>query len=182
MVDTTCKQSPTGRHAPLVLGGECQHCHAVLDSRGAAPNYMFDKVKMVHQPTGLSVDLISGSDASLRIAHLTLMQLVKEASEGSADALDGAGLAGVQRLRPQNSYERARKAVVALYEEQSVGGILHIVTDDLNTEDHHLKYCGQYYDEPHPSWGRSMTDVEKECYNALLALSEEERESAILGV
>lgn len=75
----------------------------IKDQRGMRPNYVFDRVEMIHQPTGLKVSIMSGSEASLRIAWLALKQMVKEASDGSLDAVDGGGLAGVQPPAPEGS-------------------------------------------------------------------------------
>ncbi len=96
----------------------------------------------------------------------------------------------------------AAKMVEQLYEHPNciVGGNLHIVTDDWNIEDSNLEFCrycieheGQmpldddaadfhkrYNDEkranPDPP---DQLDVERQCLEALAALSEEDRHAAL---
>jgi len=67
------------------------------------PNFVFDKVKMVHQPTGLEIKLISGSDASLRIAHNALKVMVRDHYRGSTDALDAAPRTTAPPTAPEGS-------------------------------------------------------------------------------
>lgn len=65
---------------------------------------------------------------------------------------------------------RQAAAIVAdLYEEHGSGGWLHIVVDDWNLGQEHLVYCA----------GVLKTATERRCYEALNALTEEERASAL---
>lgn len=64
----------------------------ITDDRGKVPNFVFDNLEMIHQPTGIRVAIISGSDASLRLAHQHLLARVTLRLEGSVDVLDTAPL------------------------------------------------------------------------------------------
>jgi hypothetical protein len=55
-----------------------------------------------------------------------------------------------------------------LYEENAGGGALHFIVDDLNVDD----ACLAAVDGP-------LTDSERNCLNALLPLSEDQRIAAI---
>jgi len=75
----------------------------VYDERGKIPNFVFDKVEMVHQPTGLKVKLISGGEASLRLAHNALKVMVRDHYKGSTDALDAAPRTTTPPTAPEGS-------------------------------------------------------------------------------
>jgi len=75
----------------------------IKDDRGKVPNFVFDQVKMVHQPTGLEIKLISGSEASLRLAHNALKVMVRDHYRGSTDALDGAAGTTTHATQPEGS-------------------------------------------------------------------------------
>lgn len=66
----------------------------------------------------------------------------------------------------------AAEAIAALYEEHGAGGLLHLVTDDYNTGDSSVEYCGREIE-------RSGTSTEKAALVALAAMTEAERLSAI---
>lgn len=62
----------------------------------------------------------------------------------------------------------AAKLITELYDENSVGGNLHIITDDWNIEDEHIEMYRKH----------DLTPIERACLEALAALSVEERASA----
>jgi hypothetical protein len=61
--------------------------------------------------------------------------------------------------------------IAAVYEESCVGGNLHIVVDDWNIEDHHVKWCAEI---------PNLTAAEQACVDALLALTEAQRNEVML--
>ena len=61
----------------------------------------------------------------------------------------------------------ATLAVAKLYLRHPTGGLLHIVTDDLNTSTSNLYWCAS----PEAAISRSMDGVETMAYKALLPLS-----------
>lgn len=68
------------------------------------------------------------------------------------------------------STRAASQAIARLYEENRVGGALHIVTDDWNLDDESLQWC---YDN------HVLSATEKAAHTALAPLSEKERASAL---
>lgn len=71
----------------------------------------------------------------------------------------------------------AVEAIRALYKVHPVGGELHAVVDDWNTEDDSVHWCG---DDPatgrHPD---ALDATERTCWDALVALTEIERCTAL---
>ncbi|MHC4648914.1 MAG: hypothetical protein ACYTBJ_25960 [Planctomycetota bacterium] len=67
-------------------------------------------------------------------------------------------------------------AINQLYEVHCTGGMLHIVTDDWNLEDHHVESCLTMQGEPP---GRPFDEIESLAYVALIRLTVEERASAL---
>lgn len=67
-----------------------------------------------------------------------------------------------------NIYDRLFKLIDAVYAQPhgGAGGKLHIVVDDGNVEAHHIHWC---LDQ------EEITAIERECAEALLELSEEDR-------
>jgi len=63
-------------------------------------------------------------------------------------------------------------AVTAVYGESPVGGNLHVVLDDWNIEDEHVRGWIDYAAEP-------ITEAERACGAALARLTESERASAL---
>ena len=103
---------------------------------------------------------------------------------------------------PQIDNEKVRAAVAlveAVYDHSCVGGNLHIVLDDWNIEDHSLEFCSYCIDhggvmppdqcnEVHESYQaekRAHPDppeqlaVERVCCDAFMAMTEDERLSAL---
>lgn len=72
--------------------------------------------------------------------------------------------------------KRAVEAIKRVFDFSVVGGRLHIVIDDLNTGDRSLEFCRKLIEAaPHdPEVG-----AERECYEALVALSEDDRDEAL---
>lgn len=66
--------------------------------------------------------------------------------------------------------QAAAKLVEAVYDEDMMGGRLHVVLDDFNIEDEHLEGL---YD------ASNATKAERECYEAFKALTVDERASAL---
>lgn len=77
-----------------------------------------------------------------------------------------------------NDKTRAAAALIAeLYERHTVGGYLHIVTDDYNIEQDSIDWC--MGSSGRGCFGRPMDDVERRCGEALQDMTDEERGSAI---
>jgi hypothetical protein len=79
---------------------------------------------------------------------------------------------------PQIDTPQVRHAAVmidALYVDHLVGGHLHIVVDDWNLEDGFLSFCAMDAEERSGGYDPD----EQACADALLALTEEERASAL---
>jgi len=79
--------------------------------------------------------------------------------------------------------KHAAELIAAVYEWSCVGGNAHVVIDDFNLETHNIKYCIQYNkdnpresDADNPGAEQAVTD---ECLQALLALTIDERASAL---
>lgn len=68
----------------------------------------------------------------------------------------------------------ARQAIADLYDESSVGGALHVVTDDYNTDPETVERCRQDAIQR-----GGFTDAEECCYGALHELTEDEILSAV---
>ena len=68
--------------------------------------------------------------------------------------------------------EAATIAIRNLYKDHIMGGDLHIVVDDWNLEDHHLKWC---FKNKTAVWD----DLHDKCYNALDILTVPQRASAL---
>lgn len=69
----------------------------------------------------------------------------------------------------------------AVYDANSVGGNLNIVLDDFNVEDLDLEACRVFidtYDDNQYQW-YCDAEAERACLNALLAMTVEERVSAL---
>ena len=76
--------------------------------------------------------------------------------------------------------ERAVRAIGKLYEVHPTGGLLHIVTDDWNLEDHHVMACSDMQGTTHMGGTFGYFDsVELEAFNAIEALTVDERASAL---
>lgn len=90
---------------------------------------------------------------------------------------------------PTTASEAARRAaalVNRVYDFSMVGGNLHIVLDDWNIEDSNLDYCDGVLRNLEAGKPDQWTDInpdqnaaERECLNALRALSEKERAAAL---
>jgi len=86
-----------------------------------------------------------------------------------------------------NEKTKAAAALIEeLYEEQPVGGYLHIVTDDMNCEQGHIDYCVESMDDwttdskwPGDKPMPEPTDIERRCGAALQDMTDEERTSSI---
>lgn len=71
----------------------------------------------------------------------------------------------------------AASLVRKVYESNSVGGSLHIVLDDFNIEDSHVRWCIKHQAENFHD--DSDRDAERECAKAFRAMSVAERASAL---
>lgn len=91
-----------------------------------------------------------------------------------------------EQARIDNEQVRAVAVMIAqIYENHCTGGMLHIVLDDWNIEDHNIRWCldeaiteaanGGYGGDIHPDDLALM----RRCGEAMLALTEEERASAL---
>lgn len=91
-----------------------------------------------------------------------------------------------EQARIDNERVRAVAVMIAqIYENHCTGGMLHIVLDDWNIEDHDIHWCldvamieaanGGIGDDIHPDDLALM----RRCGEAMLALTEDERASAI---
>lgn len=89
---------------------------------------------------------------------------------------------------PQIDNERVRSValmIAQVYENHCTGGMLHIVIDDWNIEGHNIRWCldvamaeaanGGHGDDIHPDDLALM----RRCGEAMLALTEDERASAL---
>lgn len=86
----------------------------------------------------------------------------------------------------------AAEAAKRVYDFSCVGGNLHIVLDDFNIEDEHLEFCRKEIDNA-PESCRATGDhedgicwcspeqlaAERYCYGLFMALTEDERASAL---
>lgn len=68
---------------------------------------------------------------------------------------------------------QAADAVEALYMWHPSGGGMHIVTDDWNCEDQDVEWCKRHMAE------EGCDQYERDCLDAFLACTEEERYSAL---
>lgn len=73
--------------------------------------------------------------------------------------------------------QRLLVALTVLYDECPTGGALHIVTDDLNTEDGSIEWCKTWLDESKA--GESERRLVMECTEALIPLTPDEREDIL---
>ena len=86
--------------------------------------------------------------------------------------------------RPELDSPAIRRAVELMgkvYEFSGVGGNLHIVLDDWNIDDDDLDWCEQAVSEGgrYGNHDPEQLAAERECLNALRALTMEERHSAM---
>ena len=51
---------------------------------------------------------------------------------------------------------RAEKLIARVYEHGSVGGNLHIVIDDWNIEDEHIKFCIKHFNDYKPNYKKDF--------------------------
>ena len=68
----------------------------------------------------------------------------------------------------------AAATIGPLYEQHPTGGAMHVVTDDMNTEDSSVRWVRDEWSRTHP-----LDEVERACLDALLPLTEDERDTAI---
>ena len=68
-----------------------------------------------------------------------------------------------------------------VYESSCVGGNLHIALDDWNLDDDNLKFCSNEIDKAGNEGRDSPLElkVERACCDAFMAMSEDERASAL---
>jgi hypothetical protein len=71
--------------------------------------------------------------------------------------------------KPDDAARAVVPLIDAVYDDGGVGGGLHVVVDDWNLEDEHLIWC----------LGQGLSEDERQCAEALLALSLEQRAAAL---
>lgn len=88
----------------------------------------------------------------------------------------------VTRLKEEHTrghrIEQLKTAIVAVYGCSSVGGALHIVLDDENIEDHHIRWC---VDECIPKEPEDTQAIYRECARLLLETPLKLREKIVHG-
>lgn len=74
----------------------------------------------------------------------------------------------------------AASLIDEVYDYSAVGGNAHIVLDDWNLEDHHIKWCiYEAIPENFHKYSDPQLEAEKACLYMLLGMSMEERISAL---
>lgn len=73
----------------------------------------------------------------------------------------------------------AAKLIDEVYEWSCAGGHLHIVVDDWNLEDENIEFCIGEMDKNSHELPPEAIEAERKCAAALMALSEDERYSAM---
>lgn len=68
-----------------------------------------------------------------------------------------------------------------IYNHHGAGGLLHIVLDDQNVEDSHLKFCRNCVKENNEIRYVGMEGVYYKCLDILYSLSEDERYNLIIS-
>jgi hypothetical protein len=74
---------------------------------------------------------------------------------------------------------RAAELIARVYDHACMGGHLHIAVDDWNLESSHVAFCSGQIDSNKQDADAEQLAVERECCDALMALSLAERASAL---